>query len=187
MSSHNLIKRIQDESQTEINRIRQQADQQTEQILSEARTLAKQEAAGILERGKQQSETIKKILISKAHQEVNRTKMNAKDAIIDDCFQQAQKQLASLNSAQYRKIATHLLETGCKRIQKPGGVRISRDEDKDLAQKKGLTIMGSQPAMGGMVILSTDGKLTVDNTFEGILQRKKQEIRTEVGKLLFTD
>jgi V/A-type H+-transporting ATPase subunit E len=187
MSSQNLIKRIQDESQTEINRIHQQANQQAMQILSEARTQAKQEAALILERGKQQSETIIKILISKAHQEVNRTKMNAKDALIDDCFQQAHKKLAAFNSVQYRKIAAHLLDTGSKRIHNPGGVRISRDEDKELAQKKGLTVTGSQHTIGGMVIISNDGKLSIDNTFEGILQRKKQEIRTEVGKLLFTD
>ncbi|MBU0497982.1 MAG: V-type ATP synthase subunit E [Candidatus Thermoplasmatota archaeon] len=186
MSSQNLIKRIQEESIAEITRIHHQANHQAEQIVSEARALAKQAASQILERGKQQSDNVKKILISKAHQEVNRALMNAKDALIDDCFQQALKNLADLNSVQYRKIATHLLKYGSERIQNPGSVRISRDEDKELAQNKGLAVMGLQQTIGGMVIISKDGKLSIDNTFEGILQRKKHEIRTEVGKLLFT-
>ncbi|HID25744.1 MAG TPA: V-type ATP synthase subunit E, partial [Thermoplasmata archaeon] len=42
-------------------------------------------------------------------------------------------------------------------------------------------------AVGGVIMKSRDGRVTVDNTFEGVLKRKENEIRTEIGTLLFTE
>ena len=39
---------------------------------------------------------------------------------------------------------------------------------------------------GGVIIISDDGKIKLDNTFEGILKRRKEQIRLKVGKLLFS-
>ena len=185
MSSNNLIKRIEEESAQEIKKIQHQAKQEADKILKEAQKRAQLKADNIYEKGTQQSDNAKRILISKAHQDVNRQLMNAKEAIIDDCFKQAHKKLADINTTHYRKIVTHLLKQGSQRIQNPGSVTISRKEDNDIAKKHGLTVAGTGHTIGGMIIQSKDGKLTIDNTFEGILQRKKHEIRTEVGKILF--
>jgi V/A-type H+-transporting ATPase subunit E len=185
MSSSNLIKRIEEESNREIKKIQQQAKKEADKILKEEKKRAQLRTDYILERGNNQSENQKKILISKTHQEVNRKLMNAKEAIIDDCFKQAHKKLADLNANQYKKIAATLLKQGTERIQNPGSVIISRSEDKDIAKKHGLKVTDTGNTIGGMIIQSKDGKLTIDNTFEGILQRKKHEIRTEVGKILF--
>ena len=185
MSSNNLIKRIQEESAQEIKQIQQQAKKEAQKIIKEAQAAAKLKADHLLQQGKQQSDNVEKILISKAHQDVNRKLMNAKETIIESCFQQAHTQLAELPPSKYRHIATILLEQGTQRIQNPGSVIISRNEDKDIVKKHGLTVVGTQQAIGGMIIQSKDGKLTIDNTFEGILQRKKHQIRTEVGKILF--
>lgn len=185
MSSNNLIKRIEEESGHEIKKIQQQAKIEADNILKEAEKRAQLRADHILERGKNQSANQQKILISKTHQDVNRQLMNAKETIIDDCFKQAHKILADLNAAHYKKIVTTLLKQGSDRIKNPGSVIISRSEDKDIAKKHGLKVASTGNTIGGMIIQSKDGKLTIDNTFEGILQRKKHEIRTEVGKILF--
>ena len=185
MSSENLIKRIEEESAQEIKQIQQQAKKQAHEIIKEAQAAAKLKADHLLEQGKQHSDNVQKILISKAHQDVNRKLMNVKEAIIEECFQQAHTKLAELKTAEYRNIASVLLKQGSQRLQNPGSVIVSRNEDKDIAKKHALTVAGTQQTIGGMIIQSKDGKLTIDNTFEGILQRKKHEIRTEVGKILF--
>lgn len=51
----------------------------------------------------------------------------------------------------------------------------------------GLTITGNIEVSGGVILKSSDGKITLDNTFEGILGRKKDEMRRRVGKLLFSE
>jgi vacuolar-type H+-ATPase subunit E/Vma4 len=185
MSSNNLIKRIEEESAKEIKQIQLQAKKEADKILKEAQKRAQLKADYIVEKGKNQSENTQKILISKTHQDVNRKLMNAKEAIIDDCFQKAHKKLATLNASNYRKISTTLLTQGSQRIQNAESVIISRPEDEDIAKKHGLKVTNTGHTIGGMIIQSKNGKLTIDNTFEGILQRKKHEIRTEVGKILF--
>jgi len=46
-------------------------------------------------------------------------------------------------------------------------------------------VKGSIDASGGFRLISEKGTITIDNTFEGILTRKKQEIRVHVGNILF--
>ena len=45
---------------------------------------------------------------------------------------------------------------------------------------------GNVDASGGIILESVDGQITLDNTFDGILEREKNRIRIKVGKLLFS-
>ena len=54
------------------------------------------------------------------------------------------------------------------------------------AKNLGLKITGNVDASGGIILTSGDGQITLDNTFDGILERKKDRIRIKVGKLLFS-
>jgi vacuolar-type H+-ATPase subunit E/Vma4 len=46
-------------------------------------------------------------------------------------------------------------------------------------------VKGTVASRGGIILHSADGAITIDNTFERLLSRKKNEIRIHVGKLLF--
>jgi vacuolar-type H+-ATPase subunit E/Vma4 len=63
---------------------------------------------------------------------------------------------------------------------------VSKDEDKEIAKNLGLKVTGNVDASGGIILKSGDGQITLDNTFDGILERKKDRIRIKVGKLLFS-
>jgi len=63
---------------------------------------------------------------------------------------------------------------------------VSKDEDKEIAKNLGLKVTGNVDASGGIILTSGDGQITLDNTFDGILERKKDRIRIKVGKLLFS-
>lgn len=63
---------------------------------------------------------------------------------------------------------------------------VSKDEDKEIAKNLGLKVTGNVDASGGIILTSGDGQITLDNTFDGILERKKNRIRIKVGKLLFS-
>jgi len=63
---------------------------------------------------------------------------------------------------------------------------VSKDEDKEIAKNLGLKVTGNVDASGGIILKSGDKQITLDNTFDGILKRKKDIIRIKVGKLLFS-
>ncbi|MBS3778303.1 MAG: hypothetical protein KGY50_03300, partial [Candidatus Thermoplasmatota archaeon] len=138
------------------------------------------------ERGKQQAENRKKILISHAHQNAKRKEMNAREYIIETCFDKAIEQLSNLDEASYKKLVKPLIEHGRKQIPGSCTLKISKKVDEEIAKELNIPVSGETSASGGIILLSEKGTITIDNTFEGILKREKQRIRVEVGKLLFS-
>jgi V/A-type H+-transporting ATPase subunit E len=186
MSAEKILERIKKDSEQEIRTLLKEAQKQSDDIIKAIKKDAKEESDTILKRGKQQAENIKKILISKASQDAKREIMKARENIIEDCFTKAHHSLSNLKGNAYKKIVTTLIKEGRKKLEGHGTLLVSREYDKDIAKTLNMPVSGSTTASGGIILKSEDGRVTLDYTFEGILKRKKDEIRIEVGKFLFT-
>jgi len=185
MSAENIIRRIRDDAEKEIRQILKDAEKQADVLIARARENTQQEAEHILSVGKTQSENTKKILVSKALQDIKRNLLNARENLIDDCFTRAMQQLSTLQGDEYKTIISRFIKNGTKTLGEKCTVLISRDLDREIAKKEGVPVIGTIHGSGGIMLRSEDGKITIDNTFEGILKRKKDEIRIKVGKILF--
>jgi len=186
MTAEKILEQIKKDSEKEINQILKEAEKQTASIIDIARKEAEVESEKILSRGKNQSENIKKILVSKASQDAKRGAMKAREKIIEECFTKAYQKLSEISGKEYKKIVTNLTEKGLKKLSGNCLAIVSKDEDKEIAKNLGLKVIGSVDASGGIILKSDDGQITLDNTFDGILERKKDRIRIKVGKLLFS-
>ena len=187
MTVEKIIERIKKDSDKEIKQILKEAETQASSIVTEAKKEAKSESDKMLHDGKQQAENIKKIIDSKASQDSKREIMNARERIIEECFTKAHHELSILKGEEYKKIVTKLIEDGRNKLEGQCNILISRDIDRDIAEDMGIKVIGRVETAGGVVIKSIDGRITLDHTFDGILKRKKDEIRRKVGKLLFTE
>jgi len=187
MTAEKILERIKKDSEKEIKQILKEAEKQISIIIKDAKEDAKQESDKILSDGKQQAENIKKIIISKASQDARREIMNAREKIIDECFIKAHHELSTLKGAEYKNVVKKLIEDGCNKLNGQCTVLISRDIDREIATSMGLQVIGTVETAGGIVIKSRDGRITLDHTFDGIMKRKKDEIRRKVGNLLFSD
>jgi vacuolar-type H+-ATPase subunit E/Vma4 len=187
MTAEKILEQIKKDSEKEIKQILKEADKQTASIIDSARREAEVESKKILSSGMKQGENIKKILVSKASQDVKREIMNAREKIIEECFTKAHHRLSILKEAEYEKIVTKLIEDGCKKLDEQCTIIVSRGIDRKIAESMGLKATGSIEASGGVILKSGDGRITLDNTFDGILRREKDKIRIKVGKLLFSE
>jgi vacuolar-type H+-ATPase subunit E/Vma4 len=187
MTAEKIIERIKKDSEKEKNQILKEAEKQVKIIKDEASKKAKIESDQILSEGKKQAEKIKKIIISKVNQDVKRERMNAREKIIEECFIKAHHELSTLKEAEYKKTVTKLIENGRKKLDGQCTIVISRDIDRKIAENMGLKVTGNVESSGSVKLISSDGRVTLDNTFDGILKRKKNEIRIEVGRLLFSE
>jgi V/A-type H+-transporting ATPase subunit E len=185
MSVEKIIERIQNDAEKQIKHIMDEAEKQSQTILKSAKVEAEKEAESILMNGQLESENEKKILISKAIQDIRRDMMNAREEIIEQCFSQALEKLASLSDDPYRKLVIALIKAGKKRLGENCTLSVSRTIDKEIAKQENVTVQGTVKSRGGIILHSADGTITIDNTFERVLNRKKDEIRIHVGKLLF--
>jgi len=186
MSAEKIIQQIKKDSEKEIKQILKEAENQAKSIIESAKKEAKDEAEKILANGKTQSENIKRILISKANQEIKKEIMIAKEKIIDECFVKAHYELSSLKGKEYEKLVKQLIQDGRKKLGSSCTILVSRDTDKKIAKELGISVSGTIKSAGGISLKSADGRATLDNTFDGILKREKDKIRIKVGKLLFS-
>ena len=186
MSVEKIINQIQEDSQKEVNQIIKDAEIHSKKIINEYIEKAKKESKDIIENGKKQSDGIKKILISKASQDAKRAITKSREKIIEDCFNKAQDKLNDLKGKEYENFISNIIKDSIKKIGKNFSVLYSREEDKKIIQKLGFKSTGKVESSGGVIIISNDGKIKLDNTFEGILKRRKDQIRLKVGKLLFS-
>ena len=186
MSAEKIIEQIKKDSKKEVSQILSEAERQAKNIKNTSKKEAETEAKKTLENGKLQSENTKKILVSKVNQDVKRDLMNAREKIIDDCFTKAQHKLSILKGADYEKLVRKLMKDGQKKLGGSCTVLVSRDADKKIAGDLGLNVVGNVESSGGVVLTSSDGRVTLDHTFDGILKREKDKIRIKVGKLLFS-
>jgi len=186
MSAEKIIEQIKKDSQDEVKQILKDAEKQASSILNDAKQEAKQESDKIIANGKKESENIKRILISKAHQDAKKEIMQAKGKIIDECFVKAHHELSIIDEQKYKRIVTKLMGDGAKKLGENCTVATSRAIDKQIAENIGLKVTGSVESSGGVILTASNRRITLDCTFDGILKREKDKIRIKVGKLLFS-
>lgn len=186
MSAGKIIEKIKYDTEIEVEKIIKDAERQSKQISNNSREEAKKESETIISNGKKHNEIIKKILISKANQDAKREITRIKEKIIEECFKRANSQLSELNDEKYKKIAKRLMKDGMKKLSNECTVIISKNIDKEIAKQLGLKVTGRINTTGGIILESIDGKITLNNTFDGILKREKDKIRIKVGRLLFS-
>ena len=187
MTAEKILERIKKDSEKEIKEILKEAEKQAASIINDAKKEAKHEVEKILSDGKRQGDNIKKIIVSKANQDAKREIMTAREKIIEECFTKAHHKLSTLKEAEYKKTVAKLMRDGCKKLEGQCTIAVSRDIDREIAESMGVKVYGTVETAGGVVIKSGDGRITLDHTFDGILKRKKDEIRRKVGKLLFSE
>ncbi len=187
MSAEKIIEQIKKDSEKEIKKIQKEAETKAEEIINKAKKVAEEQSKKIEENGKKEAENNKKILISKAHQNASRKIMNAKEEVISKCFTDAKEKLSKIKEKEYQKIVETLMKKGSEKISGKTIVYISKESDKKIAEKLKLEVAGKIQSIGGIILSSKDSKVTIDNTFEGILKREQSDIRNKVGKMLFSE
>jgi vacuolar-type H+-ATPase subunit E/Vma4 len=186
MSAEKIIEQIKKDTEKEVKHIKQEAEKQAKTIIEFAKDKAKLEAEKILKNGIKQSENLKKILMAKANQEIKKEIMNAKEKIIGNCFTKAHHELSILKGEKYERIVRKLIKDGQEKLGRKCIVLITRDADKKIAKELGINVVGKIESSGGIILKSTDEKIILDHTFDGILKREKDKIRIKVGSLLFS-
>lgn len=185
MPLEKIIRKIEKDADKEVERIIGEAEGKAKQILSEGAS----EAQGLIEKMKVAHEksvdSMKKKRLSAARREVRHIIMKAREDVISLCFTQAMEELKTLKKDKYQGIVANLITRG-KPLLKQAVVVPTRDTDKKVTRELGMELADDTvSAMGGVVLREKDGSMELDNTFEGILERKKDDIRIRVSQALF--
>jgi len=184
-----IIERIKKESEAKVKEIMDNANNEAENI----RKRNEKETGKMIEKIRQtyenDTETIKNTILSGAKIESKRIQLQVREDIINECFIRAEKNLADMDGGIYEKFLDRIIREGVDIV---GENTVMRCAEKDIMVVKKIasslnTIVDKNflNTTRGVIIESKDGKIRVDNTFDGILSRNKDIFRKEVAEILF--
>ena len=139
--------------------------------------------------------------IAKAKLTTRTNLLESKEELINQAFDQAWEKLKEIaNSTKYISILNDLLiEAACGlgggdlkvKIQTGHGKHMNTQQVQQSVTQKTNTPTALQVmeedlrSIGGPIVTNTDETIIIDNTFEARLRRMREDIRTEIAKILF--
>jgi vacuolar-type H+-ATPase subunit E/Vma4 len=137
-------------------------------------------------------------LVDRASLESKRRVAEAKEVVIAHVFELARARLLAFrDSLQYPnwlreillKAVSELGGGNCRLVAHPEDAsRLTADLIDKVSREAGVALeleTTDQAPAGGFMAFSADGRLRYDATFQGILDRKRDSLRTELAKLLW--
>jgi V/A-type H+/Na+-transporting ATPase subunit E len=186
-----------------------ESKKKAEAILSEAAKQAEAQRCVIESRGELEAQRQTQRILAEARVRARREQMLAKEEMVQLSFQQARKTLSILVETRsvgglayplilYRLIKESVIASGVTSLEvwvnQSDRALVSYEILNQIATEAGnaqgarISLAMSDEALiciGGAVVRSIDGKVSVDNTLEARLERSKNTLRILVAKALF--
>lgn len=184
-----IIERIKKESEAKVKEILDSASNEAENIRKRNEKETKKMVEKIKQEYEKEASVIRNTIISGAKMESKRIQLQAREDVINECFRRSEKKLANMEGKEYEKFLNRSIREGFDIVGK-NAVAGSAEKDSGIVKKIAsvLNVAVDEKGLataGGVVIKSKDGKIRVDNTFEGIISRNKEVLRKDVAEILF--
>ena len=186
MALEDILSRIKEETDREIDTIIGEAKVEKEKRLKEAQRVLEEEKEREIKKAKVSIENWKKAEIAKIKQEARKKIIQLKEGIIKECFNEVLERFKKIDGQSYRKIVEKWMKSAMAEIGNDIVIIAFRDEDREVAEKLGLEVKkGKEKVLGGFIAQSKDGDVIIDYRIESIMEREKNTLRAEIGNLLF--
>ena len=180
------IESILSEARERASEIKSQAEDEAESIRAQKERASSSQSAAVKVRGR-----------SSAQLEASSMRLKAQHRAVESVFDQVEQDLRDLtqNAKRYKPVLTSLLEEVVESLG--GSDNISKlyvnPNDKkhvsDAAKKHGLAdkMETDETVQGGVKVRSTKASATVENSLFDRLEAAKDDLASEVSKVLFSD
>jgi vacuolar-type H+-ATPase subunit E/Vma4 len=189
MTIDKIIEKINAETAAEVDKILKDAKLTATKLRKEANSELTVKLNQIREQGKKRTTIMRNIHLSEARRMTRRSILGAKEEMISECFERASEQLRNLSGEEYRRVLQRLINQSLKLVGNNAVATLTREQDKAILSVFPSIKIKSELAkgIGGIILESADGNFVVDNTFDAILERQMEEIRTEVANILYPE
>ena len=177
------------------------AKKEAQAILDSCSLDLKKEEENELKKAHAQGKSIYEELLSEGRMKARRMLLQKREEFIDEVLKEAEKELEDYTSTEkYEKDLIRITMNACKKLGSAQVVIRTNRRDLKLIEKfrgqilkelggneKAASVSIGEPiqAIGGVRVLASDGKVEIDETLDGKLQREIESLRVKVAKVLF--
>ena len=200
-----IERRIIEDTEKEVEAIIADAESSAKRIIEEASIHgmddARQEAEDMLKVTKDEAEALKRQIVTEARMKADWNVLSKKQELVERVLNESKKALlewADFNT-QYTLALRDLIIQGCielgggdlkvllnKRDSKLDLSKLSNEVEKMIGKKTNIDL-GEVLTTRGAIIKTSDGKMTIDNSFDGIIERQKRSIEVTISNILFKE
>lgn len=195
----NIKERILEDASKERQSILKEAEKEAENILEKYRKRAKEVRKKILSEAEKEAEDEKRRILSMAQLEQRKVILKAKQNIIDEVFKKAEKRLQEIPEKEYMNILHKMLLesviSGTEEMivnKRDKGLITQEFIDKvnqelvNLGKKGNIKLSSENGDMiGGFILRSED--IEINATFDSLINLEREELETEIAKILFEE
>jgi V/A-type H+-transporting ATPase subunit E len=196
-----LAEDILKEAEEKAAAIIKEAKQQANAIIDAARINAEEEEKRKLAGATAKGQQIYREILAQAKVESKKEILKKKELLIKEAFKEAEERLRKHSlAAEYKEDLIRITVNACKKLDATDLVITANQRDlKTLKSSKEtierelergnrkIKISFGEPIQtaGGVRVKTADGRIEVDETFEGIIQKQFELLRVKVAKILF--
>ena len=184
MALDKVVGDILESARKDADQLLQSADKEKSSILQNANEMI---AGKKKESEKQLEDTLKRLRqqeISSAELEAKRVVLNARKEALDQAFEGALKDLASMSDADKTRLYAKIMAQGTKVIPQPK-VLCAKGDGKLISGMPGIGSMQEMDMDTGLILESEDGMFRLDYRFKTILKGVWEKELKNVSNILF--
>ncbi|MFQ5909788.1 MAG: V-type ATP synthase subunit E family protein [Thermoplasmata archaeon] len=182
MGLESVVKGILEAGRRESQEIVSEGKKEAEKIISDAKKKGTEEMNRKVEDAEVEGEKRRVQDLARAELEVKRLALEAQKEILDKVYSRALERLRTLQSSDLilrRLLSSHSADVMTGKVY-------SNEKDRMTVQSVvGASFAGARPILGGVVIESSDGRSTIDLTYETLMQATWENSIREVADVLW--
>ncbi|MFH1779780.1 MAG: V-type ATP synthase subunit E family protein [Candidatus Micrarchaeota archaeon] len=187
MGLDELKKEIMDKAETQAAILLSEARQEAKKLFQDASDKAKQMSKDAEAKTDVEAKEIEAEYLAAARLEVKTIESEAKRQLVNSVFKALCTKLGVFaSSKEYEKVFSSLVTEGKKEL---GGesVLIVSSKDQALAKKYGAVSKEKIDSLGGVIVATEDGRIRMNNSFEALIEEKKELLRQMIFDEVFPE
>jgi len=196
-----IIDDIVKEAKKKAAEVIQTAEREAATMRDAARLGAKEEEEHKLKEARVRGKQVYEEVMAEGRMKAKKEMLQKKEGLIGDVFKEAEEKLrAQVASKRYKEDIARIALSACRKLGSGDVVVRANRRDLKLLEsfkeqmarelsggEKTVNISFGEPiqAIGGVRVGTPDGKVEIDDTFEGRMRREFEVIRVKVAKVLF--
>ncbi|MGI6142875.1 MAG: V-type ATP synthase subunit E [bacterium] len=192
-----IVERILADARQQADAIKAEAEEKAARIIAQGEQEAEKSRQELLERARATAEERRRRILTIAELEGRKALLAAKEALLEEAFTTALKELQKLDVSTYQGIIRSLLlasiQTGSEEViispadqdrLTPAFLEEINQEIKSQGRVGNLAlVVEDRPLEGGFILRS--GGVDINNSFAAILKMQRDELEPEVAAILF--